>query len=104
MAKHSQKSGLLPGVSLGLGCSLVSRFLAGQRYSSNPHHHVIYAAITGFFVWRWGINRPRVLQEKLQKEDTELYDQYLEKLNNSVVGEEEETTNLTEFLSSHTIR
>ena len=89
----------------GFSVSAVSRYYIGEPLCARPLHYAKTMAIFGGMIWYWDYFRRNMLENVLEGEEKMRYYTTMEAINHNLrAGDEDEITNLTEYLAGSTTR
>ena len=92
-------------MACGFSISAYQRHYIGEPLCARPLHYAKTMAIFGAIMWNWDYVRRNMLEQVLEGEDKMKYYTTMEAINHNLrVGDEDEITNLTEYLAGSTTR
>ena len=93
------------GMSIGFTASAYTRYYQGEPLSARPLTYLKAMLGFGLFTWHWDYFRRNALENVLEGEQRMKYYTTMEAINHNLrVGDEDEITNLTEYLAGSTTR
>ena len=113
MSEHQQQVAPAPkypnsflfGVASGFTASAWARYYQGEPVSARPLTYLKTMIGFGVIMWQWDYFRRNALENVLEGEDKMKYYTTMQAINHNLrVGDEDEITNLTEYLAGSTTR
>jgi hypothetical protein len=101
---NSYPNSFLYGTTAGIVLNIISRIGTHEPLSARPFSYISTGLVLGFSIWYYDYWRRRAMEEVMIGEESRKRQYTLKALNHVRVGEEEEITNLMEYLTSSTVR
>ena len=89
----------------GFTVSVMQRYYCNELLCARPLKYAKVMLTFGAIMWQWDYTRRNILENVLEKEDQMRYYNSMQAINfNLRAGDEDEITNLTEYLAGATTR